>query len=117
MTTATRTKATAAQKIATAVVAYEVTQLHENKRKVLTVDSIVKRYALDFGTYDYEGRTPILVAGQVVRNALNKEFKRGEIAHLTDEEGVLKRTKGGQIQFVFWDHQAQRLKGVRTWGA
>lgn len=110
-----RTKAVAAQKIATAIVYFESRQLLDKKRKVLTVDSIVKRYKLDWGTYDYDGRAPISVAGQVVRNALNAEFRRRQLAHVTTYEGVDIRSKSGQVQFVFWDDQATRLKGTRTW--
>lgn len=115
----TRSTATAprgkAQRLATALVNHEVNELAKRKRKVLTVANIVKRYELDFGQYAYEGHPPLDVAGQVVRNALNKEFKAGEVAKLVGPDGTLKRARSGQIQFVFWAGQAHRLKGDCEW--
>ncbi len=102
-----------AQRIATALVHHEVTLLWDGKRKVLSVDSIVKRYGLDFGDYTYTNRT-LDVAGQVVRNALNEEFKRRDLAKVVDSDGKLKR-KAGQIQFVAWADQAHKLKGEPEW--
>ena len=64
-----------AQRIADAIVAYEISI--RDLGDTFTVYEIVTKYGLGdiLGSYSYTGRAPINVADQVVRNAINDAAK------------------------------------------